>query len=87
MGGSWVCALIERELLTLERALLDGSPAIGGGSPKDPDGKDGACAPADQRGVKRPQAYGGDTKPACDIGAYEAQKTDIVFNAEFETGC
>ncbi|MFM7140799.1 MAG: choice-of-anchor Q domain-containing protein [Alphaproteobacteria bacterium] len=58
---------------TRTRALLDGSPAIGGGSPKSPDGKDGACAPADQRGVKRPQAYGGDTKPACDIGAYEAQ--------------
>jgi len=58
---------------TRTRALLDGSPAIGGGSPKTADGKNGACAPADQRGVKRPQAYGGDKKPACDIGAYEAQ--------------
>jgi len=58
---------------TRTRALLEGSPAIGGGSPKAPDGKDGACAPADQRGVKRPQAFGGDSKPACDIGAYEAQ--------------
>lgn len=58
---------------TRTRALLDGSPAIGAGSPKSADGKDGACAPADQRGVKRPQAYAGDKKPACDIGAYEAQ--------------
>ncbi|MBU6281015.1 hypothetical protein KGQ64_02155 [bacterium] len=68
---------------TRTRALLDGSAAIGAGSPKTPDGKDGACAPADQRGVKRPQAYGGDTRPACDIGAYEAQnpKTGAVPSA------
>ena len=60
---------------TRTRALLDGSPATGGGNPKTPDGKNGACAPADQRGVKRPQAWGSKTVPSCDIGAYEAKPT------------
>jgi hypothetical protein len=53
---------------TRTHALEPGSPAIDAGNPAAPTGKGGACAPADQRGVKRPQ--GG----ACDIGAYELEK-------------
>ncbi len=56
---------------TRTRALLPGSPAIDAGSPALPDGKHGACAPADQRGVKRPVDGSGAGKPICDIGAFE----------------
>jgi CSLREA domain-containing protein len=55
---------------TRTHALEPGSPAINAGNPAPPTGNGGACAPADQRGVKRPQAGGGG-KAACDIGAYE----------------
>lgn len=44
---------------TLTHAPLPGSPAIDAGCPV-------ACAPADQRGVPRPQGH------ACDVGAVEA---------------
>ncbi|HZR82856.1 MAG TPA: choice-of-anchor Q domain-containing protein [Candidatus Binatia bacterium] len=56
---------------TKTRALLAGSPAIDAGNPARPTGDGGACAVADQRGVKRPQGR------ACDIGAFEleAQKS------------
>jgi hypothetical protein len=44
---------------TKTHALVAGSPAIDA-SPADAD-----CAPADQRGVLRPQG------PSCDIGSFE----------------
>jgi CSLREA domain-containing protein len=62
-------ALADNDGPTRTHALEPGSPAIDAGNPAPPTGKDGTCAPADQRGVKRPQAGGG--KQACDIGAYE----------------
>lgn len=54
-------------------ALAADSPALGAGSPAPPTGRDGSCAPADQRGVKRPQAWGTDKTGVCDAGAYEAR--------------
>lgn len=55
---------------TRTRALLPGSPAIDAGNPAKPTGTEGACAPADQRGVPR----SGDKVGRCDIGAFEVSK-------------
>lgn len=52
------------------QALEAESPAIDAGNPATPNGSDGACAPADQRGVKRPQAGEG-AVARCDMGAFE----------------
>lgn len=50
-------------------ALVAGSPAL--------DTADGSiCPPIDQRGVGRPQG------PGCDIGAFEAQATDLAGSAQ-----
>lgn len=58
---------------TQTRALEAGSPAIDAGNPAPATGRDGACAEADQRGVKRPAGGGSGAKPLCDIGAFELQ--------------
>lgn len=55
---------------TRTHALDRGSPAIDAGNPANPNGAAGSCAPADQRGVKRP-ADGGTGTSRCDIGAFE----------------
>jgi CSLREA domain-containing protein len=55
---------------TRTQALVAGSPAVDAGSPGKPTGKDGTCAPADQRGVAR----GGPDVGRCDIGAFELKK-------------
>lgn len=52
------------------QALEDGSAAIDAGNPAKPDGNGNHCAPADQRGVARPQAGSGGVA-RCDIGAFE----------------
>ena len=52
---------------TLTRALLAGSPAIGGGDPAGCRAFSGSLLPMDQRGVPRPFGR------RCDIGAFEAQ--------------
>jgi hypothetical protein len=51
--------------------LTADSAAVDAGNPAEPDGSGGACAPADQRGVKRPQAGHAGSPPRCDIGAFE----------------
>jgi CSLREA domain-containing protein len=56
---------------TASMALLAGSAAIDAGNPAKPTGADGACAPADQRGVARPQPGSAQGVARCDIGAYE----------------
>lgn len=61
-------ALADNGGTTFTHALLDGSPAIDAGNPAAPGSSDGTCAPADQRGVARPQG------PACDIGAFELEQ-------------
>jgi predicted outer membrane repeat protein len=53
--------------LTLNHALLPGSPAIDQGYPVLPDTRN-LCLPSDQRGVPRPQGAG------CDMGAVEAKE-------------
>jgi hypothetical protein len=67
-------ALASNDGPTRTHALEAGSPAIDAGNPAPPSGSGGSCFPADQRGVKRPQA-GGAAQPRCDIGAYELQRT------------
>jgi CSLREA domain-containing protein len=79
-----LAALAANDGPTRTRALLPGSPAIDAGNPADPTGEGGACAPADQRGVKRPQNGSGGAGPVCDIGAYElepAKKTSSLGRA------
>jgi CSLREA domain-containing protein len=53
---------------TRTQAPKAGSPAIDGGNPSTPTGKDGTCAPADQRGTPRDAGR-------CDIGAFEVRAT------------
>lgn len=52
------------------QALEDGSAALDAGNPAKADGNGNHCAPADQRGVARPQAGSGGVA-RCDIGAFE----------------
>jgi hypothetical protein len=68
---------------TYTHALQSGSPAIDAGNNSANDPHTGAPAAYDQRGSPYLRVSGS----SADIGAYEYQKTDIVFNAEFETGC
>ena len=73
---------------TFTHALQSGSPAIDAGNNNANDPHTGVPAVYDQRG-QGPAAplYERVSGTGADIGAYEMQKTDIVFNAEFETGC
>ena len=50
---------------TPTHALLETSPALDAGNPAPPSPGGPSCAPADQRGIPRPEGA------ACDIGAYE----------------
>ncbi|HYF64109.1 MAG TPA: choice-of-anchor Q domain-containing protein, partial [Herpetosiphonaceae bacterium] len=52
-------------------APLPNSPAIDAASPAAPGSGGGACAPADQRGIARPQDGDGKNGARCDIGAVE----------------
>jgi hypothetical protein len=68
--------------LTLTHAVLSGSPAIDKGN-------DAQSLNEDQRGQPDDvpiYPYARISGPAADIGAYEVQKDDIVFNTGFE-GC
>lgn len=60
---------------TLTHALQSGSPAIGHGN-------NSLSLPYDQRGAPSVRVSGS----SADIGAYEVQQADIVFNSSFE-GC
>ena len=60
---------------TQTHALLSGSPAIGAGA-------NPVNLTSDQRGTGYPRMSG----LATDIGAYEVQRSDIIFNSSFE-GC
>ena len=53
--------------LTGTHALKQQSAAVDAGNPAAPGSGGGTCAPADQRGVTRPQG------PRCDIGSFELQ--------------
>ncbi|MCP5097455.1 MAG: hypothetical protein GY943_18065 [Chloroflexi bacterium] len=55
-------------------ALVSGSPAI------DASPDDGDCPGIDQRGVTRPQGL------ACDIGAFEAEFTELVVEIDIKPG-
>ena len=68
---------------TYTAAPQSGSPVIDAGNNTANDPHTGAPALYDQRGIGFPRVSG----PSADIGAHEVQKTDIVFNSEFETGC
>lgn len=59
---------------TYTHALLSGSPAIDTGNPASPGSGGNACAPADQRGVLRPQGSG------CDMGSYEAISSTPTYS-------
>jgi hypothetical protein len=59
------------------------NPVIDAGNNAANDPHTGVPAAYDQRGVGYPRVSGA----SADIGAHEVQKTDIVFNTEFETGC
>lgn len=59
---------------TLTHALLSGSPAIGKGN-------NSQSLPDDQRGAPFVRLSGNKT----DVGAYEVQQDDIIFNTDFET--
>jgi hypothetical protein len=61
--------------LTLTHALMSRSPAIDAGN-------DAANLSGDQRGPGYPRVSG----PAADIGAYEVQQGDVIFNSGFD-GC
>jgi len=63
---------------TLTQALLSRSPGIDAGTNNQMDGN------TDQRGS--PYARISPSTGTVDIGAYEVQQNDIVFNASFE-GC
>jgi hypothetical protein len=64
-------------------APQSGSPVIDAGNNSANDPHTGVPALYDQRGP----GYSRVSNGIADIGAHEVQKTDIVFNAEFETGC
>jgi hypothetical protein len=64
-------------------APQSGSPVINAGNNTANDPYTGVPALYDQRGPGYPRVSDG----FADIGAHEVQKTDIVFNTEFETGC
>ena len=68
---------------TYTAAPQSGSPVIDAGNNTANDPHTGAPALYDQRGIGFPRVSG----PSADIGAHEVQKTDIVFNSEFENGC
>ena len=68
---------------TYTAAPQSGSPLIDAGNNNANDPHTGVPALYDQRGPGYPRVSNG----IADIGAHEVQKSDIVFNAEFETGC
>jgi hypothetical protein len=74
---------------TLTHALQSGSLAIDAGNNTANDPHTGVPSAYDQRGgpTPPPDGYPRVSGIAADIGAYELQGSDIVFNAEFETGC
>ncbi|HEY8515983.1 MAG TPA: choice-of-anchor Q domain-containing protein [Candidatus Binatia bacterium] len=59
-----LAVLADNDGPTRTQAPAATSPAIDGGNPGKPTGRDGTCAPADQRGKSREAGR-------CDIGAYE----------------
>lgn len=59
----------------LTHALAADSPALDSALAE-------ACPETDQRGVPRPLDGDGDGAPACDVGAYEAQFTDLSVRKE-----
>jgi hypothetical protein len=63
---------------TKTHALLPGSPAIDAGSPEVPGSTEGACEPADQRGMQRPLDGDGDGDALCDIGAFERVRPALI---------
>lgn len=54
---------------TMTHALLDGSPAIDGGT-------NTGCPATDQRGVDRPIDGDGDSTATCDVGAFEFERSE-----------
>jgi hypothetical protein len=68
---------------TYTAAPQSGSPVIDAGNNTANDPHTGVPALYDQRGPGYPRV----SNSIADIGAHEVQKTDIVFNTEFETGC
>lgn len=73
---------------TYTHALLSGSPAIDAGNNTANDPHTGVPALYDQRGQEPsvPPLYERVSGISADIGAYEVQKDDIVFDAGFD-GC
>jgi CSLREA domain-containing protein len=69
---------------TKTHSLTTGSPAIDAGNPAPPTGEGGACAGADQRGVKRPQNATGAAEAICDIGAFELEPAEKTSSGEAE---
>jgi hypothetical protein len=75
-------------------APQSGSPVIDAGNNTANDPHTGVPAVYDQRGgpppppiAQPPNGYPRVSGNSADIGAHEVQKSDIVFNAIFETGC
>jgi len=62
---------------TLTRWLYEGSPAIDGGNPSGCIDNIGNPLTTDQRGFTRPMDGNGDGNNVCDIGAYEADPSDL----------
>jgi CSLREA domain-containing protein len=65
MGDPKLKPLADNGGFNKTHALKGSSPAKNAGNPANPGSDPTACAPKDQRGVKRPQ------KGRCDLGAYE----------------
>jgi hypothetical protein len=72
---------------TYTHALQSGSLAIDAGNNSADDPHTGVPAVYDQRGQGPVSPLYTRESGTADIGAYEMQKTDAVFNTEFETNC
>jgi hypothetical protein len=74
--------------VSFTHALQSGSAAIDAGNNSANDPHTGVPAVYDQRGQGPVSPlYERVSGPSADIGAYEYQKTDIIFSTEMETGC
>ena len=72
---------------TVTHALQSGSPAIDAGNNSANDPHTGVPALYDQRGAGPVAPLYTRESGSADIGAYEYQKTDVIFYTEMETGC